>query len=72
MLTNAAEFEELPVRHNEDKINMELAEQLPLETDLRSLDSPHTKVSRTSQFVRLSLTRRQAVSLSSSMALVVS
>ena len=36
-------FEELPVRHNEDELNGELAKLVPWEVDSYSLDSPHTK-----------------------------
>lgn len=43
VLSSASEYEELPVRHNEDKINEELAEKVRWEVDLYSLDSPFTK-----------------------------
>lgn len=42
-LTATAEFDELPVRHNEDLLNEELAGQVPLEVDDLSYDDPHTK-----------------------------
>ncbi|XP_072153378.1 activating signal cointegrator 1 complex subunit 3 isoform X4 [Bemisia tabaci] len=37
------EFSELPVRHNEDILNGELAKSCPLSVDGMMLDSPHTK-----------------------------
>ncbi|XP_059138482.1 activating signal cointegrator 1 complex subunit 3-like, partial [Physella acuta] len=43
ILSNAAEYAELPVRHNEDQINGDLAGQVPLEVNKASLDSAHTK-----------------------------
>ncbi|XP_071957193.1 activating signal cointegrator 1 complex subunit 3-like [Antedon mediterranea] len=43
ILANAHEFNELPVRHNEDGINSELAKKLPLEVNQHSFDDPHTK-----------------------------
>ncbi|XP_014672686.1 PREDICTED: activating signal cointegrator 1 complex subunit 3-like [Priapulus caudatus] len=43
ILSNAHEYAELPVRHNEDAINSELAKQLPLEVPPHSFDSSHTK-----------------------------
>nr|XP_023662018.1 activating signal cointegrator 1 complex subunit 3 [Paramormyrops kingsleyae]XP_023662019.1 activating signal cointegrator 1 complex subunit 3 [Paramormyrops kingsleyae]XP_023662021.1 activating signal cointegrator 1 complex subunit 3 [Paramormyrops kingsleyae] len=43
ILTNAEEYAELPVRHNEDQLNSELAQRLPLEVNPHSYDSPHTK-----------------------------
>lgn len=42
-IQNAEEYAELPVRHNEDQLNSELAQRLPLEVNLHSYDSPHTK-----------------------------
>merc|ERR1711988_666800 len=44
-LCDCPEYEELPVRHNEDKMNSEFAERCPLEIDLatQSFESPHTK-----------------------------
>lgn len=42
-LCDATEFAELPVRHNEDKLNMELARNVPMGIDLRVADSPHVK-----------------------------
>merc|ERR1719401_1213599 len=45
VLCECPEYDELPVRHNEDKINAEFAEHCPLEVDLaiQAYDSPHTK-----------------------------
>ena len=43
VLCDASEYDELPVRHNEDVMNGELAEKLPLPVDSRLLDSPHIK-----------------------------
>ncbi|KAL9968716.1 hypothetical protein ACROYT_G020835 [Oculina patagonica] len=43
ILADAEEYTQLPVRHNEDLINSDLAPSLPLEVDPRSFDSPHTK-----------------------------
>ncbi|CAL1546554.1 unnamed protein product [Lymnaea stagnalis] len=43
ILSNASEYAELPVRHNEDQLNSELANQVPLEVNRTSLDSAHTK-----------------------------
>lgn len=41
LLTQVKEYSELPVRHNEDLINGDLAKACPIPVD--SLDSPHTK-----------------------------
>ncbi|XP_071801677.1 activating signal cointegrator 1 complex subunit 3-like [Asterias amurensis] len=43
ILSDAHEYEMLPVRHNEDGINGDLAKKLPLEVNPHSFDSPHTK-----------------------------
>lgn len=43
ILTKTYEYEELPVRHNEDKINEQLANEVPWAVDSRTFDSPHTK-----------------------------
>ncbi|XP_010789686.1 activating signal cointegrator 1 complex subunit 3-like, partial [Notothenia coriiceps] len=43
VLTDAEEFSELPVRHNEDQLNSQLAQQLPLKVNPHSYDSAHTK-----------------------------
>jgi len=40
---NANEFSELPVRHNEDHVNSELAAKLPLSVDPHTYDSSNTK-----------------------------
>jgi len=44
-VSNCPEYEELPVRHNEDKMNAEWGQKCPLEVDVgsQSWDSPHTK-----------------------------
>ena len=38
-----AEYDELPVRHNEDKINLTLAQEVRWPTPTKSSDDPHTK-----------------------------
>ncbi|XP_025099015.1 LOW QUALITY PROTEIN: activating signal cointegrator 1 complex subunit 3-like [Pomacea canaliculata] len=43
ILSNAQEYAYLPVRHNEDQINSELATKLPLAVSPHSFDSAHTK-----------------------------
>ncbi|NXP31267.1 ASCC3 protein, partial [Leiothrix lutea] len=43
ILTNADEYTDLPVRHNEDQMNTELAKHLPIEVNPHSFDSSHTK-----------------------------
>eukprot|EP01069_Polyplicarium_translucidae_P003624 Polyplicarium_translucidae@DN2367_c0_g1_i1.p1 len=44
LLSRVAEYDLLPVRHNEDKINAELAELCPLPLDdADAMESPHTK-----------------------------
>jgi activating signal cointegrator complex subunit 3 len=43
ILSDVPEYDELPVRHNEDNLNSSLAKQLPIEVDASSYDSPHTK-----------------------------
>ncbi|XP_030580581.1 activating signal cointegrator 1 complex subunit 3 [Archocentrus centrarchus] len=43
VLSDAEEYAELPVRHNEDQLNSQLAQQLPLQVNPHSYDSPHTK-----------------------------
>ncbi|NWH78990.1 ASCC3 protein, partial [Piaya cayana] len=43
ILTNAEEYTDLPVRHNEDQMNSELAKHLPIEVNPHSFDSSHTK-----------------------------
>lgn len=42
-LQEAEEYAELPVRHNEDQLNSELAQRLPLQVNPHSYDSAHTK-----------------------------
>ncbi|XP_036024563.1 activating signal cointegrator 1 complex subunit 3 isoform X1 [Onychomys torridus] len=43
ILSDAEEYTDLPVRHNEDHTNSELAKCLPIELNPHSFDSPHTK-----------------------------
>nr|DBA26537.1 TPA: hypothetical protein GDO54_010781 [Pyxicephalus adspersus] len=43
ILTDAEEYTDLPVRHNEDQMNCELANNLPIEVNPHSMDSAHTK-----------------------------
>ncbi|KAK3240835.1 activating signal cointegrator 1 complex subunit [Cymbomonas tetramitiformis] len=43
VLCGAAEYDELPVRHNEDRVNAELAKEVRMQVDLRTADDPHTK-----------------------------
>ena len=43
VLCDSAEYDELPVRHNEDDMNRALAATLPLKVDPGACDSPHTK-----------------------------
>jgi activating signal cointegrator complex subunit 3 len=43
ILSETSEYDDLPVRHNEDKLNEQLAEDVPFKVDPRTLDSPHTK-----------------------------
>ncbi|XP_023223865.1 activating signal cointegrator 1 complex subunit 3-like [Centruroides sculpturatus] len=43
ILTDSEEYDELPVRHNEDALNSDLASNCPLEVDKYTFDSPHTK-----------------------------
>ncbi|TNN71058.1 Activating signal cointegrator 1 complex subunit 3 [Liparis tanakae] len=43
ILTEAEEYAELPVRHNEDQLNSQLAQLLPLQVNPHSYDSAHTK-----------------------------
>lgn len=43
VLSDVHEYEEMPVRHNEDILNGELAKSCPLSVDSFTLDSPHTK-----------------------------
>uniref|UniRef100_A0A673JLY9 SEC63 domain-containing protein n=1 Tax=Sinocyclocheilus rhinocerous TaxID=307959 RepID=A0A673JLY9_9TELE len=42
-LQEAEEYAELPMRHNEDQLNSELAQRLPLQVNPHSYDSAHTK-----------------------------
>ncbi|KAK3147995.1 hypothetical protein QOZ80_3BG0289310 [Eleusine coracana subsp. coracana] len=43
ILSAAAEFDELPVRHNEDNLNRILSENVPYPVDQHHLDDPHVK-----------------------------
>ncbi|XP_055949414.1 activating signal cointegrator 1 complex subunit 3-like [Argiope bruennichi] len=57
ILCGTTEYEELPVRHNEDAINKDLALRCLLEVDSFTYDSPHTKANLLLQahFSRLQL-----------------
>lgn len=57
ILSSTSEYEELPVRHNEDKINEQLSKEMLLPHDLNDdFESPHTKANMLFQahFMRLS------------------
>ncbi|XP_042220102.1 activating signal cointegrator 1 complex subunit 3-like [Homarus americanus] len=43
LLTQAHEYDELPVRHNEDNLNGDLAKCCPIEVNAYTYDSSHTK-----------------------------
>ncbi|TVU47944.1 hypothetical protein EJB05_07562, partial [Eragrostis curvula] len=43
ILSAAAEFDELPVRHNEDNLNRTLSGKVPYPVDQHHLDDPHVK-----------------------------
>ncbi|XP_065316283.1 activating signal cointegrator 1 complex subunit 3-like [Gordionus sp. m RMFG-2023] len=43
VISSAAEYNELPVRHNEDALNAELSDCVPYKVDPFTFDSPHTK-----------------------------
>ncbi|XP_027205519.2 activating signal cointegrator 1 complex subunit 3-like [Dermatophagoides pteronyssinus] len=43
LLTMATEYATLPVRHNEELLNAQLAKICPFKMERRSMDSPHTK-----------------------------
>ena len=43
VLCDASEFDELPVRHNEEHVNAQMARELPWRVDEASCDSPHVK-----------------------------
>jgi hypothetical protein len=47
------EFEEFPVRHNEDKLNAELSREVPFKVNEYNLESPHTKVNLLLQVSKL-------------------
>lgn len=57
VLCGAAEYDELPVRHNEEKINEALSKEIEYEVDKNSLDDPHVKANLLLQahFSRLEL-----------------
>ena len=44
LLCDVPEYDEMPVRHNEDKVNEEMASSLPIRVPSYTYDSPHTKV----------------------------
>ena len=43
VLCDASEFDELPVRHNEEHVHAQMANELPWPVDRGALDSPHVK-----------------------------
>ncbi|XP_077223084.1 U5 small nuclear ribonucleoprotein helicase [Tasmannia lanceolata] len=43
ILSGASEYDELPVRHNEENINEALSEKVPYLVDMHNLDDPHVK-----------------------------
>ncbi|MEW5302418.1 MAG: hypothetical protein WDW36_005207 [Sanguina aurantia] len=43
VLCSVPEYDELPVRHNEDKLNVALAREVRYAVDTRTADDPHTK-----------------------------
>ncbi|KAJ8643830.1 hypothetical protein MRB53_005578 [Persea americana] len=43
ILSGASEYQELPVRHNEENINESLSEKVPYPVDKHCLDDPHVK-----------------------------
>lgn len=43
LLTQATEYAPLPVRHNEEFLNEDLAKRCPIKLQRRSMESPHTK-----------------------------
>ncbi|CAN4100374.1 unnamed protein product [Withania somnifera] len=43
ILSGASEYDELPLRHNEENYNEKLAEKVPYAVDLNRLDDPHVK-----------------------------
>ncbi|CAN0876921.1 DExH-box ATP-dependent RNA helicase DExH14 [Linum grandiflorum] len=43
ILSGASEYDELPVRHNEEKYNEGLSEKVPYMVDKNNLDDPHVK-----------------------------
>ncbi|MCO5571323.1 hypothetical protein L7F22_025061 [Adiantum nelumboides] len=57
ILSGASEFDELPVRHNEDKLNGLLSKEVRLGVDSRALDDPHVKTNLLLQahFMQLNL-----------------
>lgn len=44
IISLSSEFDEFPVRHNEDKLNEILSKEVPFKVNPYSFDSPHTKV----------------------------
>ena len=43
ILSSATEYDELPVRHNEDKLNFALSKEVPFDTSDLAMDEPSTK-----------------------------
>ena len=53
LLCSVAEYDEMPVRHNEDKLNTTLAEAVRFRIDTRTADDPHTKTNLLLQVLTL-------------------
>ena len=43
LLCAVAEYDEMPVRHNEDKLNLTLSQAVRHPIDPKTADDPHTK-----------------------------
>ena len=43
LISYSKEFEEIPLRHNEENLNEELAEQCPLKCNKKAMDSSQEK-----------------------------
>lgn len=55
VLCAAAEYDELPVRHNEDKLNAALSAEVRFPIDIHSADDPHTKANLLLQVLPMAL-----------------
>ncbi|KAH7652348.1 DNA helicase protein [Dioscorea alata] len=57
ILSGASEYDELPVRHNEENLNAKLSKMVPYRVDENRLDDPHVKANLLFQahFARLEL-----------------